>query len=59
MTTPSSPGKDNILVRKYGGSSLETVDRIRAVARDICGARAAGFCLDVIERLQSAAGRPG
>lgn len=43
---PSQP--DNVLVRKYGGSSLESVDRIAQVARDICRARAEGYQLVVV-----------
>ena len=34
-----------VLVRKYGGSSLASVERIRTVAADIRAARDAGFAL--------------
>jgi aspartate kinase len=36
------PASPTILVRKYGGSSVPSVERIRAVARDICRRRADG-----------------
>jgi aspartate kinase len=37
-----------ILVRKYGGSSLASIDRIRAVARDLVAQRAQGYRLVVV-----------
>ena len=37
-----------VLVRKYGGSSLATVERIRAVAADICLARRQGHQVVVV-----------
>ncbi len=47
-----SPNKhsapDNILVRKYGGSSLADVQRIRTVARDIALTRQEGHSLVVV-----------
>jgi len=39
---------DNVLVRKYGGSSLADVDRIRTVARDIAETRLQGHQLVVV-----------
>lgn len=39
---------DNVLVRKYGGSSLADVERIRAVAQDISEARQDGYQLVVV-----------
>jgi len=39
---------DNILVRKYGGSSLANVQRIRAVAQDIALTRQQGHSLVVV-----------
>jgi pyruvate/2-oxoglutarate dehydrogenase complex dihydrolipoamide acyltransferase (E2) component len=42
-----------VVVRTTGNVSVSFDHRV------VDGARAAGFCLDVIERLQSAAGRPG
>jgi len=41
-----------VVVRKVGNVSVSFDHRV------VDGARAAGFCLDVIEQLQSAAGRP-
>ncbi|MFO7607615.1 MAG: aspartate kinase [Candidatus Krumholzibacteriia bacterium] len=37
-----------VLVRKYGGSSLATVERIRAVAADLRAARDEGFAVVVV-----------
>ncbi|MFH1842860.1 MAG: aspartate kinase [bacterium] len=45
--SPTPPAND-ILVRKYGGSSLATVERIRDVARDICAQRAAGYQMVIV-----------
>jgi aspartate kinase len=45
--SPRNPGS-NILVRKYGGSSLATVDRIRTVAGDIALARRNGHQVVVV-----------
>ncbi len=43
-STPPTP----VLVRKYGGSSLATVDRIKTVARDIRAARDQGYRMVVV-----------
>lgn len=45
--TPS-PAPPPILVRKYGGSSLETAARIKEVARDLAQVRRQGFGLVVV-----------
>ena len=45
MAEPSSVTDGRILVRKYGGSSLATVARIGAVARDLHQASDAGYRL--------------
>ena len=45
MTATTSGTDSRILVRKYGGSSLATVERIGAVARDLRRAREAGYRL--------------
>lgn len=44
----SSTAPHPILVRKYGGSSLASVERIKAVARDICDARSQGYRLVIV-----------
>ena len=44
----SAPSSAPILVRKYGGSSLASVERIRTVARDIRAARERGWRLVVV-----------
>ncbi len=48
MPMPPSPVSPAVLVRKYGGSSLASVDRISIVARDICAQRAAGHAVVVV-----------
>ncbi len=48
MSTPNPTDGPGILVRKYGGSSIATIDRICAVARDIRAARDAGHQLVVV-----------
>ncbi len=45
---PASAAPLPILVRKYGGSSLASVDRIGAVARDLAAKRAGGCRLVVV-----------
>ncbi len=47
MSESSSPIAP-ILVRKYGGSSLATVDRVKTVARDLRAARDRGYRLVVV-----------
>jgi uridylate kinase len=48
MTAASPSAVPPVLVRKYGGSSLATVARVREVAADIRAARDAGFALVVV-----------
>lgn len=48
MSRPHDNNDARILVRKYGGSSLASVDRIRTVARDIATARRAGYQVVVV-----------
>ncbi len=48
MTTALPPPARGILVRKYGGSSLASIDRLRAVARDLVAQRAEGYGLVVV-----------
>jgi len=48
LTTPNPAPAGNILVRKYGGSSLADVDRIQAVARDIRRAKDEGHQVVVV-----------
>ncbi len=48
MPTSAHPSTDNILVRKYGGSSLANVQRIRTVAREIVVAHQQGHSLVVV-----------
>lgn len=48
MTSDSIQSPATILVRKYGGSSLTSVERICAVARDICAQRAAGHEMVIV-----------
>lgn len=48
MSLTEHPTLNNVLVRKYGGSSLANVDRIRTVARDIAQARQQGHQLVVV-----------
>ncbi len=48
MPAQSAATPPPVLVRKYGGSSLATVDRIRAVAADLRAARDAGFAVVVV-----------
>jgi aspartokinase len=48
LPSPSQPAIDNVLVRKYGGSSLANVDRIRTVARDIAETRQRGHQLVIV-----------
>jgi aspartate kinase len=45
---PADLNADPVVVRKYGGSSLATVERIRAVAADICKLRATGARVIVV-----------
>lgn len=48
MDKSPQSNKARVLVRKYGGSSLATVERIRTVARDIARARAQGSQVVVV-----------
>ncbi len=48
MSLPNQPPLDNVLVRKYGGSSLANVERIRTVARDIAETHRRGHQLVVV-----------
>jgi len=48
MPAQSATTPPPVLVRKYGGSSLATVERIRAVAADLRAARDAGFAVVVV-----------
>jgi len=48
LALPTQPILNNVLVRKYGGSSLANVERIRAVARDIVESRNKGYQLVVV-----------
>lgn len=48
MTDPAPTPDAGILVRKYGGSSLATVDRLKTVARDLSRARDQGYRLVVV-----------
>lgn len=48
MSAPLPPPDRGILVRKYGGSSLASIDRLRAVARDLVAQRAEGYGLVVV-----------
>ena len=48
MTDPAPIPDAGILVRKYGGSSLATVERLKAVARDLSRARDQGYRLVVV-----------
>jgi aspartate kinase len=48
MSATPAPALPPVLVRKYGGSSLATVARVRAVAADIRAARDAGFAVVVV-----------
>ena len=43
-----SAGRRGVLVRKYGGSSLASIDRVRAVADDLVRKRAEGYDLVVV-----------
>ncbi len=43
-----APADGPVIVRKYGGSSLASVDRIRAVARDLAAKRREGYRLVVV-----------
>lgn len=45
---PTETRTNKVLVRKYGGSSLATVERIKAVARDICQLRTQGYQIVVV-----------
>ena len=42
-----SAGRRGVLVRQLGGSSLASIDRVRAVADDLVRKRAEGFELDL------------
>ncbi|MEN8007031.1 MAG: aspartate kinase [Candidatus Krumholzibacteriota bacterium] len=48
MTSPIPSTSGTVLVRKYGGSSLADVERIKAVARDIRRARDEGYQVVVV-----------
>ena len=48
MTNPSTSPAGSVLVRKYGGSSLADIDRIKAVALDIRRARDMGHQVVVV-----------
>lgn len=48
MNPPSNPTSCPILVRKYGGSSLESVQRIKEIALDIAHTRQQGFQLIIV-----------
>jgi len=48
MNSNSHRADSSILVRKYGGSSLETVDRIKEIARDIAQTQRQGFQMVVV-----------
>ena len=48
MISKNHQSPDNILVRKYGGSSLANVQRIRTVARDIAQTRKQGHSLVIV-----------
>ncbi|MHB8078705.1 MAG: aspartate kinase [Candidatus Krumholzibacteriia bacterium] len=48
MNAPLPPPDRGVVVRKYGGSSLASIDRLRAVARDLVAQRAAGYGLVVV-----------
>ena len=48
LTDPSPNPLGNVLVRKYGGSSLAGIDRIRTVAQDIRRARDRGHQVVVV-----------
>lgn len=50
IVLPGHNGNDSIaiLVRKYGGSSLASVDRIRQVARDLVAKRDEGYRMVVV-----------
>ncbi len=48
MTPDRKPATQPILVRKYGGSSIASVERIDAVARDLVAKREAGYRLVVV-----------
>lgn len=46
--TDANAGRRGVLVRKYGGSSLASIDRVRAVAGDLVRKRAEGYDLVVV-----------
>ena len=48
MNAPLPPPDRGVIVRKYGGSSLASIDRLRAVARDLVAQRAEGYGLVVV-----------
>ncbi len=48
MNAPFPPPDRGVIVRKYGGSSLASIDRLRAVARDLVAQRAEGYGLVVV-----------
>ena len=48
MTTAGNPATPPILVRKYGGSSIASVERIGAVADDLVARKADGYRLVVV-----------
>ncbi|MBT4291734.1 aspartate kinase, partial [bacterium] len=48
MTSSSNQTPKPILVRKYGGSSLASVDRIKSIANDIHTKHSSGFRLVIV-----------
>ena len=48
LTSPKPGSSGNILVRKYGGSSLADINRIQAVAKDIRRARDQGHQVVIV-----------
>lgn len=48
MTSSSNQTPKPILVRKYGGSSLASVDRIKSIANDIHSKHSSGFRLVIV-----------
>jgi uridylate kinase len=48
LANPTNHPTSNVLVRKYGGSSLADIDRIRTVAQDIRQARDQGYQVVVV-----------
>ncbi|MFO0714532.1 MAG: aspartate kinase [Sandaracinus sp.] len=50
---PHEGRKPRLLVQKYGGTSVGTIERIRAVAQRVASARAAGFDVVVVASAMS------